>query len=220
MKKVIGVITAAALTAATAISVSATDYSNKPSYPLPPSSSSARPIGTPSNPREPSTSRSRPGKGLDNPLTLLSKNAVSSAVANDEPIYSSYESAEIKANAMAVLARTRFGILKVITQRYTVTINSESVTELKDISLAMKITKNSKYGAMIIRTEQEGSFGCEISMTVAPKYYLQCGVDLTKAHVYRIDPDTNMVKDMGGVKINENAEIIINMTDGGKYIIM
>lgn len=226
MKKIVSVLTAAVLSTAMAASVSATDYGNTPSYPLPPSSSTPsglRPAGTPYTnvTRDPNAvTLSRPGKGLDNPLTLVTKKYVTDAVAKDQPIYASYENAEIKSNAMAVLARTRFGVLKVITRRYSVTINSESITELKDINLAMDITKNSKYGAMIIRTKQEGSFGCQVGMAVAPKYYLQCGVDLTKAHVYYVDPDTNMVHDMGGVKINENAEVLINMTSGGKYIVM
>lgn len=226
MKKIASVLTAAAVTAAMAVSVSATDYGHQPSYPLPPSSSlsssAERPAGTPytSMTREPSANQSRPGKGLDNPLNIVTKKYVTDAISKDQPIYASYENAEIKSNAMAVLARTRFGVLKVITKRYTVTINSESITELKDINLGMKITKNSKHGAMIINTQQQGEFGCEVSMTVAAKYYVQCGVDLTKAHIYYVDPDTNMVTDMGGVKINENAEIIINMTSGGKYIVM
>ena len=233
MKKIVSVLTAAVLFTAMAATVSATDYGNKPSYPLPPSTAPSapsipsHPAATPSGvtPSAPHVSKdtqtqSKPGKGLDNPVSLITKKYMTDAIAKDEPIYVSYDNAEIKSNALAVLARTRFGVLQVITQRYGITINSESITELKDINLGMKITKNSKHGAMIINTQQEGSFGCDVSMTVAAKYYVQCGVDLTKAHVYYIDPDTNMVIDMGGVKINTNAEIIINMTSGGKYIVM
>lgn len=218
MKKLLSAGAAILLTCALAASAGAADYSNNPNYPLPgngSNTSSSKPDPTKKIERLPEQ-----GTSLKNPAVLITKESVTKAIENDEPIYASYETAEVKSNAMAALARTNLGRLTVITKRYTVTIDSDTVTEAKDISLAMKVTKNSKRGAMIIRTEQKGSFGCTLNVTFEAKYYSQCGVDLNTAHVYRIDPETKEVEDMGKVQLDSQGRIEISMTSGGKYIVM
>ena len=217
MKKLLSAGAAILLTCALAASAGAADYSNNPNYPLPgnDSNTSSRPDPTQKIERLPEQ-----GTSLKNPAELITKESVANAIENDEPIYASYETAKVKSNAMAALARTNLGRLTVITKRYTVTIDADTVTEAKDISLAMNITKNTKRGAMIIRTEQEGSFGCTLNVTFEAKYYSQCGVDLNTAHVYRIDPETKKVEDMGKVHLDSQGRIEISMTEGGKYIVV
>lgn len=217
MKKLLSAGAAILLTCALAVSAGAADYSGNPNYSLPDpnANTSGRPDPTQKIERLPEQ-----GTSLKNPAELITKESVAKAIKNDEPIYASYETAEVKANAIAVLARTNLCRLTVITKRYTVTIDADSVTEAKDISLAMNVTKNTKRGAMIINTEQEGSFGCTLNVTFEAKYYSQCGVDLNTAHVYRVDPETKKVEDMGKVQLDSQGRIEISMTTGGKYIVM
>lgn len=225
MKKLISAVTAIILTVAMAASAGAADYVNPPQYTLP--SAPAAPSApskpsAPANPTMPNDYKKPPAKGTDisNPHTVLTKNNVADAIADGEAVYASYEQADIKSNAIAALARTNLGQLKVITKRYTATIDSSSVTEAKDISLAVKMTKNTKRGAMILRTEQEGEFGCTVTLTISAKYYSQCGVDLNKANVYYIDPVTKKVTNLGKVQLDSEGNISLSMTTGGKYIIM
>ncbi len=226
MKKISAVLAAAAIAASMSASVFATDYSSDPQYPLPSyggsSENHSRPMpgGEKNNPNVKIERPAAEGTDLSNPTKLITKDDVLDAIESDSPIYASYESATVKSNAMAALARTKFGKLTVITKRYTATIDSESVTEAKDIDLGMSITKVSKRGAMIVRTNQAGSFGCTVNVTVSSKYYSQCGVDLNSAHTYYIDTATKDVVDMGAVKLDSEGNILISMVNGGKYIVM
>ncbi len=217
MKKLLSAGAAILLTCALTVSAGAADYSSNPNYSLPDpnANTSGRPDPTLKIEKLPEA-----GTSLKNPAVLITKENVVNAIENDEPIYASYETAELKSNALAALARTNLGRLTVITKRYTVTIDADSVTEAKDISLAMNITKNTKHKAMIIRTEQEDSFGCTLNVTFEAKYYSQCGVDLNTAHVYRIDPSTKEVQDTGKVRLDSEGRIEITMTSGGKYVVM
>lgn len=211
MKKGFSVIMAAVIAASMAVSVSAADYSKNPGYTLPPAvpSSSSGQNGT----------GSPVGSSLANPLEVIEKKDIRAAVAKGEPIYASYETAQLKANAMAMLAGRNGGVLTVITKRYTAVIDGDSITEAKDISLAIKMTKAEAQGAMVLRTEQIGSFGCTVDIHIPAKYYTQCGIDLKNAHVYYVDEDKN-VNDTGALVFDDDGNIVVSMTYGGKYIIM
>ncbi|MDD6991020.1 MAG: hypothetical protein PUI48_04250 [Oscillospiraceae bacterium] len=211
MKKYFSVIAAAVIAASMAVSVSAADYSGNPGYVLPPAAPSA-PAG--SNGSVPAA-----GTSLSNPFEVIEKKDIRAAVAKGEPVYASYETAQLKANAMAMLAGKDGGVLTVVTKRYTAVIDGDSITEAKDISLAIKMTKAVEQGAMVLRTEQKGSFGCTVDIHISAKYYTQCGVDLKNAHVYYVDGDKN-VNDMGALVFDDDGNIVVSMTDGGKYIIM
>lgn len=208
MKKGLSVILAAVIAASMAVSVSASDYSKDPGYTPPPAVPSA-----------PANNTSPAGSSPANPIEIMEKKDIRAAVRTGEPIYASYETAQLKSNAMAMLAGKNGGTLTVVTKRYTAVIDGKSVTEAKDISLAIKMTKSEAQGAMILRTEQQGSFGCTVDIHISPKYYTQCGIDLKNAHVYYVDEDKN-VNDMGGLVFDDDGNIVVTMTVGGKYIIM
>lgn len=208
MKKSISVIAAAVLAASMAASVNAADYSSNPNYSLPPAKPSAAVNST-----------VPAGSSLAAPFEVMSKNDIKVAVAKGEPVYASYETAQLKASAMALLAGRDGGVLTVVTKRYTAVIDGRSVTDAKDISLAIKMTKAEEQGAMVLRTEQQGDFGCTVDIHISSKYYTQCGIDLKTAHVYYVDGDKN-VNDLGAVSFDDDGNIVVSMTTGGKYIVM
>lgn len=218
MRKIAGITAAVIMTGTMAATAYAADYAVKPDYQLP-AQTTAKPSETTAA-AEQEEKLPPAGTSLKNPLELITKDYVAKALENDEPVYASYNDCEIKSNAVAVLARKEGGRLTVVTKRYTAAVNANSVTEAKDISLAINMTKNSRKGALIMSTEQQGSFGCTVEITVKPYYYEQAGVDLSKAHVYCIDPDTNEVIDMGAVKLDKDSNIVFSMTKGGKYIVL
>lgn len=211
MKKSISVFAAAVIAASMAASVSAADYSRNPGYDLPPASASGTVNKNDNTPA--------PGKSLTNPLEIIEKKNIKTAVAKGEPVYASYETAQLKANAMNMLAGKDGGVLTVVTKRYTAVIDGDSVTKAKDISLAIKMTKSRAQGAMVLRTEQQDSFGCTVDIHISAKYYTQCGINLKTAHVYYVDKDKN-VNDMGALNFDDDGNIVVSMTEGGKYIIM
>lgn len=208
MKKGLSVMLAAVIAASMAVSVSASDYSENPGYTAPPAV-----------PSVPVNNNAPKGSDSSNPLEIIEKKDIKAAVAKGEPVYASYETAQLKANAMAMLAGKDGGVLTVITKRYTAVIDGDSVTDAKNISLAIKMTKAVEQGAMVLRTEQQGSFGCTVDIHISAKYYTQCGIDLKNAHVYYVDADKN-VNDMGAVAFDDDGNIVVSMTEGGKYIIM
>ena len=208
MKKGLSVTLAAVIAASMAVSVSASDYSENPGY-----------IAPPAVPSAPVNNSSPEGSTPANPLSIIEKKDIRAAVAKGKPVYASYETAQLKANAMNMLAGKDGGVLTVITKRYTAVIDGDSVTKAKDISLAIKMTKAVEQGAMVLRTEQKGSFGCTVDIHIAAKYYTQCGIDLKNAHVYYVDTDKN-VNDMGALVFDDEGNIVVSMTEGGKYIIM
>ena len=210
MKKYLSVIAASVMAASMAASAAATDYSANPSYPLPPSS-----------PSKPVNNTNQPAAGTvpSNPVSVIDKSGVSSALRRNAPIYASYRDAGLRSDALSLLANREGSVLRVETNRYTAVIRGETVTKAKDISLAIKMTKSTEQGAMILRTEQKGEFGCTADIIISAKYYAQCGIDLKDAHVYFID-ENKQVNDLGGVVTDKDGNIVISMTMGGKYIIM
>ncbi|MBP1547938.1 MAG: hypothetical protein J6A37_15250 [Oscillospiraceae bacterium] len=212
MKKIISVISAAVIAASMAVTVSAADYSSNPGYSLPPAKPSVSVNNNESN-------GEKPGTALSNPYEVMSKRDISVAVAKGEPVYASYETAQLKANAVALLAGRDGGTLTVVTKRYTAVIDGDSVTDAKDISLAVKMTKSTEQGAMILRTAQQGEFGCTVELHISAKYYSQCEIDLGSAHVYYVDENKNVV-DMGAVEFDNDGNIVVSMNAGGKFIIM
>ncbi|MCI7768073.1 MAG: hypothetical protein MSJ26_08885 [Oscillospiraceae bacterium] len=213
MKKYLSVFAAVLIAASMAASAGAADYSSDPAYPAPPSNPTA-PSGNNDSLYTPA-----PGKDPENPISVVDKSSVSNALRSNSPIYASYEDAGLRADGLALLANREGSVLTVETKRYTAVIRGETVTEAKDISLAIKMTKSTDRGALILRTEQQGEFGCTADIIISPKYYNQCGVDLTKAHLYFID-ENKQVNDMGKIILDDDGNIVISMTVGGKYIVM
>ena len=212
MKMIISVFSAAVIAASMAVTVSAADYSSNPGYSLPPSKPS---VSVNNN----DSKKPKPGTALSNPLEVMSKKDIAVAVAKGEPVYASYETAQLKANAVAMLAGKDGGTLTVVTKRYTAVIDGDSVTDAKDISLAIKMTKSTEQGAMILRTAQQGEFGCTVELHISAKYYSQCDIDLGSAHVYYVDENKNVI-DMGAVEFDNDGNIVFEMSEGGKFIIM
>lgn len=211
MKKYLSVFAAAVMAASAAASAGAADYSTDPAYPAPPSNTLSSSDNSAYAPAQ--------GKDPSNPVSVIDKSGVSNALRSNSPIYASYEDAGLRADAVALLAKREGSVLRVETKRYTAVIRGETVTDAKDISLAIKMTKSTEQGAMILRTEQKGEFGCTADIIISPKYYTQCGVDLKKAHLYFID-ENKQVNDMGKITVDKDGNIVISMTVGGKYIVM
>lgn len=210
--KVISVLAAAVLASSAAVSVSAVDYGV--ALPL-----VTRPGSTGETPA-PSTTVSADGTTTTvaaHENTVVSANSVARAAASGKAISASYSDAAVKSNAIAALAKVDGGVLNVKTKRFTVSISADSITEVKDINLGMKITKNSKKGALILRTKQKGSYGCTVEMAIPAKIYEQAGVDLDKAQVYTINDGKAEV--YSDVQVS-NGDIVFDITDGGTYIIL
>ncbi len=216
MTKAISIASAAVLAASMAVSVSAADYADTPNYILP--EVQLNPGGADGSTPAPSTDNAASSSSSAAVSTVVSENNVERAIANSKPVKVSYKEAAIKSNAIAALAKKADAVLKVETKRYTMEIASDSVTEAKDIDLGIKITKNSKKGALILKTNQKGEYGCTIKMSIPAKIYEQSGVDLDKASVY-IVKDGKAVK-LGAVELDDNGNIILEISEGGQIIIL
>ncbi len=224
--KAMGILSAAVLTVSMAATVNAADYAVKPDYTLPKHEPIvSAPVTTPSASEETSSSVYTSMTEMYNisfksVATTISDSSVKSAINRGKPIVASYDRANVKRSAVAELAGSTGSVLTVVTKRYAVEIAADSVTDAKDISLAMKITKDSNKGALIIRTQQKGSFGCTVSMSVPAKIYAQAGVDLDSAAVYKIIDGTKTAVKVCDIGIDSNGNITFDITDGGSYVIL
>lgn len=227
MKKILSAVCAAVLAASLGVSAFAADYSVAPSYPAPPSVGSSSGSGS-SNNYDPTATPARSdtspeaavGGSLSNPAELITKEYIEKNAEKGTPVYASYENAVVKANAMASLARTVLGKLNVVTKRYTAVINANTVTEAKDVNLAITMTKSVKYGALFINTVQEGSFGCTVELHIPAKCYTQAKINLSEAHIYYYDETSRTAVDLGEIDFDDDGYIVVSMTDGGRYVIM
>lgn len=228
--KALSICAAALMVSAVAASVGATDYSSDPGYTLPdytPSTNSTtnNRVGTGESPA-PSTDSSSDSSSdsasdtTTKVATTISTSDVSAAIAEGTAITASSTQAAIKSTAIAELASTEGATLTVVTSKFTVTIDSSSVTDAKDIDLGMKITKNSDKGALILSTAQSGEYGCTVKMAIPAKVYEQAGVDLSKAAVYVVDPETGKAVKYADLELDEDGNIILEIVEGGKYIIL
>ncbi|MGN0666043.1 MAG: hypothetical protein ACI4KF_05905 [Huintestinicola sp.] len=226
MKKRFSAAIAAIMALTLSMGVYAADYNTDPGYdrPLIPSQpekpSYSGSFNAASSPGSTESNSGPKGSSMENPTELISGRFAESAIESGDPIYASYKQAVVKSSIMGKLARTYGGVLNVITKRYSIDIKASSVTEAKDIDLGMTLTKNTKYGALFIKTAQEGSYGCTLNMRVAPKYFNQAKVDIKKAHLYYIVPEKNSLVDLGEIVLDDNANIVVTMSVGGKYVIM
>lgn len=214
--KAMSVFAAALLASSMVVSVSAADYVDDPGYILPDINGNK----TGNTGATPSTSATAESGSAAKETTVISESSVEKAIADSKPIVASYKDAVVKSTAVAALAKAEDAVLTVVTKRYTVEIESSSVTEAKDVNLAMKFTKDSKKGALIIKTEQKGDFGCTVKMSVPSKVYEQAGVDLSKAAVYKIDSKTKKAVKVADIELDEDGNILFEITDGGNYVIL
>lgn len=201
---------------AMAASVSAADYAQDPSFVLP--DIGGFKAGNASESPAPSADSSSSTSAKVS--TVISDRSVTQAIKKGTTIKASYKQASIKASAVATLAKTEGAVLKLSTARYNISISADSVTDAKDIDLGMKITKDSKKGALIIRTNQSGDYGCTVTMSVPAKIYEQAGVDLSKAAVYSIDTASKTVVKISDVEVDGDGNIVIDLTAGGTYVIL
>lgn len=222
MKKILAGLAAFVMASSACAAVAAADYVFTPTYDLPPRIEydlpPAKPVAPGSNNNTNSSIANIEGFSPSKPINVADKEAVSRSLRLNKPLYASYEKAQIKSNALAYLARKKNKSLKVITKRYSVTIDGSTVTEAKDIDLGIQMTKKTEVGAMILRTSQKGSYGCTLSLTIEPKYYKQCGISVSDAHLYYVEGST--VSDMGAVQLDKNGNINFSIKKGGKYIIL
>lgn len=217
--KAMSVFAAALLASSMVVSVSAADYVDDPGYILPDISGN-KTGNTGATPVTSETAESGSSSSAAKETTVISESSVENAIADSKPIVASYKDAAVKSTAVAALAKAEDAVLTVVTKRYTVEIESSSVTEAKDVNLAMKFTKDSKKGALIIKTAQKDSFGCTVKMSVPAKVYEQAGVDLSKAAVYKIDSKTKKAVKVADIELDEDGNILFEITDGGNYVIL
>lgn len=212
--KAMSIFAAALLASSMAVSVNAADYAEDPGYTLPETGYKTGTTGETPAPASSSTGTSSTAKAV----TTVSTKSVEKAIANGTTITASYTKAAVKASAMAALAKSEDATLKISTKRYGIEIASSSVTEAKDVDFGIKITKNSKKGALILRTNQTDSYGCTVKLSLPAKVYDQAGVDIENAAIYQI-VDGKAVK-VADVEVDEDGNIVFEITDGGTYVIL
>lgn len=216
--KVMSIVAAAVLASCTAVSVNAMDYGVANPIVTRPGNTNATPA--PANPESSSSGSSSTGSSAAKETTVVSTNSVARAAATGKAIKASANNAEVKSNAVAALAKVEGGTLNVKTSRFSVSIAADSVTEVKDINLGIKMTKSSKAGALILKTVQKGEYGCTLKMSIPSKIYSQAGVDLDSAMVYVVDPETKKATPFCEIEVDDNGNITFDITDGGNYIIL
>lgn len=248
--KVMSLFAAALMIFSTASAVGAADYAADPHYPLPviPGFGGSAPTGqqgtlTPSI--TPSSSGSSSGTGSNASVaTVISDRTVTAAIKRGTAIRASYNKAFLKASSMAALAKSKGAVLKIATARYNIEIDADSVTEAKDIDLAMRFTRyckdkdtnkvcsyckergiddkcdRCKRSALIIRTAQSGDYGCTVRMSIPSKIYKQTCLDESKASVYKINSKTKKYVKVSDIEIDKNGNIVFEITDGGTYVIL
>lgn len=212
--KVMSIVAAAVLASCTAVSVNAMDYGVVNPIVTRPGNTNATPA--PANPGSSSSGSSSTGKET----TVVSTNSVARAAATGKAIKASANNAEVKSNAIAALAKVEGGVLNVKTSRFTVSIAADSVTDVKDINLGIKMTKSSKAGALILKTVQKGEYGCTLKIAIPAKIYEQAGLDLSSAMVYVVDPSTKKATIFSEFAVDDNGNLTFEITEGGNYIIL
>lgn len=214
--KAMSIFAAALMVTSIAASVSAADYAEDPGFLLPDVTPGFKTGNTGATPV---TSGSASESAAAKVATAINSRSITAAIKRGTAVKASYKKADIKAAAMAALAKAK-GVLKVTTARYDVEIDAASITEATDIDLAIKITKDSSKGALILRTAQAGSYGCTVKVCIPAKIYDQAGVDVSEASVYCIDTASKSAEKLGAVEVDGDGNIVLELTEGGTLVIL
>ena len=140
--------------------------------------------------------------------------AIDSAVAVDT---ADAKAATVEVNSVAQLTlnpsvlkkldKTEDTVLKIVSPKVTISIDSSKVTKARKVDLSMKMSNSSKKTVIKMRSRKD--FGCEVQITVT-----SCKLSaaaLKTAHVY-CDGE-----DLGPVELDENGLPVITVTKGGTY---
>lgn len=105
------------------------------------------------------------------------------------------------------LDKTEDTVLKIVSPKATISIDSSKVTKARKVDLSMKMSNSSKKTVIKMRSRKD--FGCEVKITVT-----SCKLSAAKlktAHVYCNG------EDLGPVELDENGLPVITVTKGGTY---
>lgn len=142
--------------------------------------------------------------------------AIDSAVAVDTAAGDS-KAATVEVNSVAQLTlnpsvlrkldKTEDTVLKIVSPKVTISIDSSKITKARKVDLSMKMSNSAKKTVIKMRSRKD--FGCEVKITVT-----SCKLSaaaLKAAHVY-CDGE-----DLGPVVLDENGLPVITVTKGGTY---
>ena len=189
IKKLVGAYVAVIATAALAVTAFAADYAVVPVF----------------------------GGDTSNTVSVTTEavsSAIDSAVAVDT---ADAKAATVEVNSVAQLTlnpsvlkkldKTEDTVLKIVSPKVTISIDSSKVTKARKVDLSMKMSNSSKKTVIKMRSRKD--FGCEVQITVT-----SCKLSaaaLKTAHVY-CDGE-----DLGPVELDENGKPVITVTKGGTY---
>ena len=189
IKKLVGAYVAVIATAALAVTAFAADYAVVPVF----------------------------GGDTSNTVSVTTEavsSAIDSAVAVDT---ADAKAATVEVNSVAQLTlnpsvlkkldKTEDTVLKIVSPKVTISIDSSKITKARKVDLSMKMSNSSKKTVIKMRSRKD--FGCEVQITVT-----SCKLSaaaLKTAHVY-CDGE-----DLGPVELDENGLPVITVTKGGTY---
>lgn len=112
---------------------------------------------------------------------------------------------------------------------YTITIDPESITDVKAIDLAMDVSVAGKNGetengvdipagAIIIAPKQSGDFGMTLKVTLTAESLKELGINMNNLKLYYISDD-GKVTDMTSALTVENGSVSILISHASEYVI-
>ncbi len=113
----------------------------------------------------------------------------------------------IKPTTLKALAAKEDATLKLVSNKATIEIDSDSISKVGKIDLSMKISNTASRTRIKMKSDKE--FGVEVKITITT-----CELSaekLAKAHVY-CDGE-----DLGPVELDESGNPVITVTKGGVY---
>lgn len=208
-KMIASVAIAASMISMTAVSVSAVDYGNPPSYTKP------DPV--------PSTPETTP----ETPVSVVTDDTVKGALKADEPVvYIEAEKASVKEDAIGEIAKSD----KPVTfeaEEYAVTIDPALISEVKAINLAMDISVDTSLAedsgiempenAITLIPAQKGDFGMTLSVTIPAAKIADLDVDAVKVYYVSDDGEISLIED--AVTVNADGSISVAISHASGYII-
>lgn len=186
-KRLVSAVIAAVSAMTMVLSVSAADYASNPTY-----------AGTPS-------------QSVSVPTSEL-KNAAKSAVSGSSEAsveVTSTRKLQIATSVIKELAKSKDAVLEIVSPKATITIDSSTITKVRNVDLSMEITNSKNRTTIDMRSRRD--FGCEVKITVTT--CKMSAEKLATAHVYCNG------EDMGPVEIDEDGNPVITVTKGGEYVI-
>lgn len=186
-KRLVSAVVAVVSAMTMALSVSAADYFANPSY-----------AGTPSQSVSVPTSE----------LKDAAKSAVSGS-SNASVDVNSTRKLQISTSVIKELAKSKDAVLEIVSPKATITIDSSTITKVRNVDLSMEITNSKSRTTIDMRSKKD--FGCEVKITVTT--CKMSAEKLANAHVYCNG------EDMGPVELDEDGNPVITVTKGGEYVI-